>query len=174
MDAPRLTDILTRALRHHGDVILDRLVLYVRLDEHNPDLHYCVTWGMARYAAGTLRWWDDLQRLGHDPRRLFERFPDWAHLVLTIGSVLGLYGVESNLLFTDGRRLGRVAISADMRRKPREGDAALRSRLANAVGGDELEYAVEDPREGLVEEVAMPPVEPRRAHERLLDDDDLV
>jgi hypothetical protein len=170
---PSLISILVPALAQHG-IVLDNLRAYTRPDHVDPDLHYCVTWGAGRYAAGTLRWWPDVQRLADEPQRLFERFPDWVHLVLTIGSVLGLYGAEMNLLFTDGRRLGRVAISADMRRKPSEGDAALRSRLANAVGGDELEYAVEDPREGLVAEAATPPAEPRRAHERLLDDDDLV
>jgi len=90
---PNLIGILVPALAHHG-IVLDNIPAYSRPDHADPDLHYCVTWGAGRYAAGTLRWWPDVQRLADEPQRLFARFPDWVHLVLTIGSVLGLYGAE--------------------------------------------------------------------------------
>jgi hypothetical protein len=176
---PTLRNVLVRALRHHGGIVLDDLRIYVRPDERDPDLHYCVTWGTGRYAAGTLRWWPDVQRLADEPARLYDRFEDWAEVVATIGTVGGLYnGLEGDVggwIFNrEGVRLGRVAVQVDLRRRPQEPDDSLRARLVNAVGGQALDDAEDDPREGLVEEPALPAVEPRSRHERLLDDDDLV
>jgi hypothetical protein len=172
---PTLRNVLVRALRHHGGIVLDDLRVYVRPDDEDPDLHYCLTWGSARYAAGTLRWWPDIQRLADEPQRLAERFPDWQSLVLTICSALGLHMIDGNLFLVGGRRLGRVAISAELRRKAGELDDALRSRLANAVGGyDDVEYLLQNPREGLVEELPNPLTEPLSRYERLLDDDNIL
>jgi hypothetical protein len=177
---PTLRGVLVQALQHHGGIVLADLRVYIRPDERDPDLHYCVTWGTGRYAAGTLRWWPDVQRLAGEPTRLYDRFDDWRELVATIGTVGGVYnGLESDVdgamdrwIFNrEGVRLGRLAVRVDLRRRSHEPDDVLRSRLVNGVGGRALGDADEDPREGLTEEPSTPPDEPRRAHERLLDDD---
>jgi hypothetical protein len=154
----------------------------VRLDQRDPDLHYCVTWGAERYAAGILRWWHDIQRLANEPARLYDRFEDWAELVATIGTVGGTYEVADDatgavapwIFNAEGVRLGRLAVGGDLPRRAREPDEALRTRLVHAVGGLALADVDEDPREGLAEEPVSHPLEPRSKHDRLIEEEEIV
>ncbi len=174
MPRPSLIEILPHALAHYG-VTLDQLRVYTAPATDDPDLRYCATWGSGRYAAGTLRWWPDIQRLGEDPARLYDRHEDWRDLVASVGSVDGDYHNTEVWVFTAaGVRLGRIGRSLNRVRLRRESDECLRSRLVSEFCGQSLGDAHENPRAGLVEELPPLPEEPRSRLDRLLDDDDLV
>ena len=174
MRPPSLIEVLPHVLVHYG-ITLDQLRVYSAPAADDPDLNYCVTWGVGRYAAGTLRWWTDIQRLGGEPARLYDRHEDWRELIATIGCVEGDHRTATAWVFTAaGAMLGRLAGSIDRVRLRRESDESLRSRIVTEFGGHNLEEADDDPRAGLVEELPAPLEEPRNRLDRLLDDDDLV
>lgn len=166
---PALVDLLLAALAQHG-IVLENLRVFTRRVDQHPDLHCYVAWGANRSAEGTLRWWDDMQRVAPAQPMLYERFPDWRELLTTIWHVQGIDWMEHHGLLVAGRQLGRLGSQQGMPRRRREDDGPYRSRLVNALGGEDAP----GPPSHVAEELPTPPAEPRSRYERLLDDDDLV